>query len=132
MTRVNFSGHLVNALTGRFANDNGRTDVPALDWVIVGGETDQKTEEGVHLARPADPAWYRSLRDQCAAAGVPFHFKQWGEWQPVRDGRPVQDGDHIRVDDAKQQARVLRRYGKANDPRTLDGVRHDARPQLAA
>jgi len=26
------------------------------------------------------PDWARSLRDQCASAGVPFHFKQWGEW----------------------------------------------------
>jgi hypothetical protein len=29
------------------------------------------------------PAWARSLRDQCAAVGVPFHFKQWGEWAPL-------------------------------------------------
>jgi hypothetical protein len=29
------------------------------------------------------PDWARSLRDQCAAAGVPFFFKQWGEWLPV-------------------------------------------------
>jgi len=26
------------------------------------------------------PDWARSLRDQCQAAGVAFHFKQWGEW----------------------------------------------------
>jgi protein gp37 len=24
------------------------------------------------------PSWARSLRDQCAEAQVPFHFKQWG------------------------------------------------------
>ena len=46
---------------------------PRLDWVIVGGES------GPH-ARPMHPAWARSLRDQCTAAGVPFLFKQWGEW----------------------------------------------------
>ena len=28
------------------------------------------------------PDWVRSLRDQCQAAGVPFLFKQWGEWVP--------------------------------------------------
>lgn len=44
-----------------------------LDWIIVGGESGAN-------ARPMHPAWVRSLRDQCAAAGVPFHFKQWGEW----------------------------------------------------
>lgn len=41
--------------------------------VIVGGES------GPH-ARPMHPDWARSLRDQCNAAGVAFHFKQWGEW----------------------------------------------------
>lgn len=46
-----------------------------LDWVIVGGES------GKH-ARPMHPDWARSLRDQCVAAGVPFFFKQWGEWLP--------------------------------------------------
>lgn len=48
-----------------------------IDWVIVGGES------GAH-ARPLDPAWVLSLRDQCQAAGVPFFFKQWGEWIPTR------------------------------------------------
>jgi protein gp37 len=35
-----------------------------------------------------DPDWARSLRDQCAAAGVPFLFKQWGEWRPISEGGP--------------------------------------------
>ena len=46
-----------------------------IDWVIVGGESGPK-------ARPMHPDWARSLRDQCVAAGVPFFFKQWGEWAP--------------------------------------------------
>lgn len=49
---------------------------PALDWVIVGGESGPK-------ARPMHPDWARSLRDQCVSAGVPFFFKQWGEWLPI-------------------------------------------------
>jgi len=44
-----------------------------LDWVIVGGES------GRH-ARPMHHEWVRSIRDQCYGAGVPFHFKQWGEY----------------------------------------------------
>jgi protein gp37 len=80
-------------------------DREPVDWVIVGGETDQ----GAHKARVSDPAWFRSLRDQCRAAGVPFHFKQWGEWQPALDG-------------------TMRRYGKHADLCTLDGVAHRARP----
>jgi protein gp37 len=31
------------------------------------------------------PDWVRSLRDQCQAAGVPFFFKQWGEWIEIDD-----------------------------------------------
>lgn len=46
-----------------------------LDWVITGGESGPG-------ARPSHPEWFRSLRDQCAAAALPFFFKQWGEWAP--------------------------------------------------
>lgn len=46
-----------------------------LHWVIVGGESGPN-------ARPMHPDWARSLRDQCQSAGVPFFFKQWGEWAP--------------------------------------------------
>lgn len=42
-----------------------------LNWVIVGGESGPG-------ARPMHPAWVRSIRDQCQAAGVPYFFKQWG------------------------------------------------------
>lgn len=47
-----------------------------IHWVICGGESG-------HGARPMNPEWARSLRDQCQAAGVAYHFKQWGEY---RDG----------------------------------------------
>lgn len=46
---------------------------PRLDWVVVGGESGPN-------ARPMHPQWARDIRDQCAAAGVPFFFKQWGKW----------------------------------------------------
>lgn len=45
------------------------------DWIIVGGESGPN-------ARPMHPDFARSIRDQCAAAGVPLIFKQWGEWGP--------------------------------------------------
>lgn len=48
-----------------------------LDWLICGGESGPGPK-----ARPMYPDWARSVRDQCAAAGVPFFFKQWGEWAP--------------------------------------------------
>ena len=49
-----------------------------IDWVIVGGESGKN-------ARPMHPDWVRSIRDQCVDAGVPFFFKQWGEWAPVNE-----------------------------------------------
>jgi len=49
-----------------------------INWVIVGGES------GPH-ARPMRPDWARSLRDQCQNAGVPFFFKQQGEWLPFSE-----------------------------------------------
>ncbi len=51
-----------------------------LDWVVAGGESGPG-------ARPMHPDWARSLRDQCAAAGVPFFFKQWGAWAPLEEHR---------------------------------------------
>lgn len=42
-----------------------------IDWVICGGESGPG-------ARPMDIEWARSLRDQCAAAGVAFWMKQLG------------------------------------------------------
>jgi protein gp37 len=52
---------------------------PRLDWIIAGGESGPG-------ARPMHPDWPRQIRDQCAAAGVPFFFKQHGEWAEVAPG----------------------------------------------
>jgi protein gp37 len=66
------------------ANDVPPSDDPdfggaRIDWVICGGESGPG-------ARPMHPDWARSVRDQCVAAGVPFFFKQWGEWLPQTGG----------------------------------------------
>lgn len=54
---------------------NTRDSDARIHWVICGGESGPN-------ARPMHPDWARSLRDQCAAAGVPYFFKQFGEWAP--------------------------------------------------
>lgn len=54
-----------------------------IGWVIVGGESGPG-------ARPMHPAWARSIRDQCRAAGVAFFFKQQGAWTPRRPDRYCQ------------------------------------------
>ncbi|MFL5328283.1 MAG: DUF5131 family protein [Gemmataceae bacterium] len=66
--------------------DLGDIDLSGIHWMIVGGESG-------HGARPMDPAWVRSLRDQCAAAGVAFFFKQWGGVRKSTTGRSL-DGRH--------------------------------------
>lgn len=81
------------------------TTMPGIDLVIAGGESGAGS-------RPMDPAWARSLRDQCNEALVPFFFKQWGMWGPA-DGSGSQ----------------LVRLGKKNAGRLLDGRTWD---ELAA
>jgi protein gp37 len=82
------SGALIDCLDGdvRDPRDGlvrGAT-THSVDWVIAGGES------GPH-ARRMDPGWARTIRDDCAAAGVPFLFKQTGsvlarEWG-LRDAK---------------------------------------------
>lgn len=116
-----------------------------LDWVIAGGESGTG-------ARPMHPDWARSLRDQCAGANVPFHFKQWGEWAPleafggVSDG-PITDrkgnvrdwmnryvicadrGDRLRGHSFTEHATdLVYKVGKKRAGRLLDGVTHDGFP----
>lgn len=58
-----------------------RYGTPRIDAVILGGESGPK-------ARPMHPDWVRSIRDQCAVAGVPFYFKQWSNQKDrILDGR---------------------------------------------
>jgi protein gp37 len=58
----------------------GRIELDGIDWVIVGGESGPG-------ARPMNADWVRDIRDQCAAAGVAFFFKQWGGFRPKSGGR---------------------------------------------
>ena len=90
-----------------------------LDWVIVGGESGP-------AARPMHPDWARSLRDQTLAAGVPFFFKQWGEFAPVYADPPDEPGIHYicRPDGVP----VMTRRGKAKAGRLLDGIEHNEFP----
>lgn len=77
-------------------------DLRHIDWAIVGGESGPG-------ARPMDPSWVTSIRDQCRAANVAFFFKQWGGVNKKRTGRLL-DGrtwDEMpgrpRVDEAARQ-----------------------------
>ena len=76
MTHAEPDGGIRNFLDGRRwepGQDRQEPSLPHLDWVIAGGESGPK-------ARPTDPEWVRSLRDQCQAADIAYFFKQWGQW----------------------------------------------------
>lgn len=109
-----------------------------LDWVIVGGESGPGS-------RPMHPDWARSLRDQCAAAGVPFLFKQWGEYRPNqrgvrgystdRDRFVFLDGSgHMALRDMAESmsgpgfGTTVKRVGKKQAGRVLDGRTWDEYP----
>lgn len=92
--------------------------LPYIDLVIVGGESGGKD------AREILPEWVQSLRDQCAAAGVPFHFKQWGEWLPGGQGNPHGvdlNRYDVRVEDGVEKAY---RVGTKNSGHRLDRREH--------
>lgn len=120
--------------------DLGQIDLTGINWVIVGGESGKG-------ARPMHLDWVRSIRDQCAAAGVAFFFKQWGAWAVVYD-RDAEDPDWRHPPQPKGQGerylnlagghgfhgdRVLfiRRMSKKRAGRTLDGRTHEEFPETA-
>ena len=98
-----------------------------VDWVIVGGESGPK-------ARPMHPDWARSLRDQCEAAGVPFLFKQWGEWaeagqEPWRAVAIAPDGKSRPCEGSHSMCEALmQKIGKKAAGRILDGRTWDGVP----
>lgn len=91
-----------------------------LHWVIAGGESGGD-------ARPMAPAWARSLRDQCVAAGVAFHFKQWGEYSPYYESVNPTTG---RLFQAEYPNGTMKRAGKKAAGRLLDGRTWDELPEV--
>lgn len=99
LINIECKGYSLNALNGMIYDESGSTvQGRKITWVITGGES------GPNF-RPADPNWFRGLRDQCANNNTPFLFKQWeGKSQPE-----------------------IKRMG-----RELDGVIHDGYPEPSA
>lgn len=106
------------------------------DVLFGGGETNQ----GTHMARPTHPDWFRSLRDQAAAAGKIYHHKQNGEWLPEGfDGQERGPSLHWAVwigdrwdfnASGGSQGQWMAKVGKKRAGRLLDGVLHDGYPEV--
>ena len=119
--------------------------MPGIHWVICGGESGPR-------ARPMHLTWARDIRAQCAAANVPFFFKQWGEWgapttdnigryvkRPLGTNREYQFAlrrmikahgatDCTDRDFGYRDNEFLFRIGKKAAGRLLDGIEHNAFP----
>lgn len=80
-----------------------------ISCVITGGETGSG-------ARPAHPDWFRSLRDQCHMAGVPFMFKSWGDYIEMGCGL---------------KGHPMKEAGWSRKGRVLDGQEHNELPWRA-
>ncbi len=110
----------LNALGGYVYQGADTCSVPRLDWVVVGGESGPG-------ARPMHPAWARSLRDQCEAAGTAYLFKQHGAWAPLEanDGQWPTSGAgalRLRADGSTgDDGWPMQNVGKKAAGRLLDG-----------
>lgn len=136
------SGRRFNCLTGTYCHvDLNETEplpwLRTISWVIAGGESGSE-------ARPSHPDWLRELRDQCGEAGVPFLFKQWGEFAPgevaadyLNPEKPAKglswfdgrwDECWSEIDGHCDDEPDVYRVGKKRAARTLDGIQHDGFP----
>lgn len=107
---ISMRGYLKN----RDESDDFHFHAPKLDWIIAGGESGPG-------ARPMHPDWALSIRDQCAASGTPFFFKQWGEYEPTVSAEDFAeyvsgeaDNDDIR--DAAARCKIVWPSGHVQNP----------------
>jgi len=135
-----FGTNYLNCFTGdlEFTNNQGDRDetvIDKVDWVICGGESGPG-------ARPMHPYWAMDLSAQCEAAGVPFFFKQYGEWQQVGeclngpDDRKFYNKTKIEILNHEggqgyhgAGSVYIQRVGKKKSGRLLDGKEWSEFPQ---
>jgi protein gp37 len=136
--------NILNVFNGWIENNTSEgvgaiSQTGKIKWVVCGGESGNG-------ARPMHPDWARKLRDDCIAAGVPFFFKQWGEWCPsgvfkFSDRRKMKhlavgkDGKNLIItgDNYKHIShtmhKVMVKAGKHKSGRLLDGVEWNEWPE---
>lgn len=96
----------------------------AIDWIIAGGESGPN-------ARPVSIHWLRKTRDLCQEIGIPFFFKQWGEWRAIEGKfdaamlrKPLPPAMQL-----SDSPLVYWRFGKSKTGSLLDGVEWKEFPQ---
>jgi protein gp37 len=130
LTRVTFPTGVAENVLRHQTDGTIIVPIAGVHWIIAGGESGPN-------ARPMHPDWPRCLRDQCATANIPFHFKQWGEWLPVSQWVDAvsdidpDDWNHLPQFIFPESFGVIsHRCGKHRAGRLLDGVLHDAVPSV--
>lgn len=127
-------------LLGRITNCSLGVKLRGIQWIVAGGETGPN-------ARPAHPDWFRALRDLCVSSGVPFFFKQWGEWGTVENLNVYKNSQLAIVDPATgdfflrnknynllmpvEKSRYMIRAGRKAAGRLLDGKEWNEYPNLS-
>lgn len=100
-----------------------------LDSVVVGGESGTRQR-----SRPPHPEWFRLIRSACAERGLPFFFKQWGNWVPAYGPdaeRKVLFGDDSLRPEAQAVPPEWMRYASKKDAgRFFAGMEHNAMPKV--
>lgn len=101
-----------------------------VNQIISGGESGV----GTQAVRPSHAAWHKATRDWCAANGVGYFFKQWGDWLPFEKGdrsnfAAVPANDDARVHGWEDGSLSLR-VGKKEAGRLLDGAEFNGQPIL--
>lgn len=116
---IDFEKVPTSSLQGK---DNVFRKINYIDWVIAGGESGPN-------ARPMHPDWVKQIRNQCKAAGIPFFFKQWGEWAPIHElscNKPgIKGKQWFNFDPETSVCRV----GKKMAGRLLDGIIYNEFPK---
>lgn len=110
----------VEPMLGRI--DLDYIDTSGIDWIICGGESG-------HLARPMHPVWAIDLKDQSRKRGIPFLFKQWGEWLPKDQlSDNMVEADKAYIVKYRNDGKYVR-LGKKQSGRLLDGQEYNEFPK---
>ncbi len=97
-----------------------------LKQLIAGGMSGSE-------ATPSHPDWFRAARDWCAANGIAFFFKQWGEWCPEGQEQIAEYGgcEGKVARETILDNPVYHRVGRNRAGRLLDGIEHNGFPEVA-
>lgn len=77
-----------------------------------------------------NPRWVRSIRDQCQSASIPFFFKQWGTFAPLKESTTWGETENWEgANNGDGTFCMMLKKGKKAAGRELDGRTWDEYPK---